>query len=127
MATATDKFNDIKEVFGLYTELNCELNIRINDYIKSVLRKFNDEFIEFDSEQKRLMAYHCFNNVMTLTSIRLVNDNIVLCVEDEYASVYEANLSNIGMKNRIDIVEHINEYLVRYGYKNTNDEDFNLN
>ena len=127
MTTATDKFNDIKEVFGLYTELNCELNIRIEDYIKSVLRKFNDEFIEFDSEQKRLMAYHCFNNVMTLTSIQLVNDNIVLCVEDEYASVYEANLSNISMKNRIDIVEHINDYLVRYGYKNTNDEDFNLN
>ena len=49
METKADyKYQDIKELADNFDSIQMELNNKIEDYLIDTLRKFNDEFIEFD-------------------------------------------------------------------------------
>lgn len=54
METKSDyKYQDIKELADNFDSVQMELNNKIEDYLIDTLRKFNDDFIEFDESNKR--------------------------------------------------------------------------
>ena len=53
METKEDyKYQDIKELADNFNSVQMELNNKIEDYLIDTLRKFNDDFIEFDEKQQ---------------------------------------------------------------------------
>lgn len=120
------KLQEIKELADNFNSLQIELNNKIEDYIVETLRKFNGDFIEFDSEQKETTRYLHEGQVMTLVSIQLEYYNspyVGLTFVDDYENSVDTTLSDMTTDQQISIVEDITHYIKKYDYKNTNDMD----
>ena len=71
METKADyKYQDIKELADNFVSIQMELNNKIEDYLIDTLRKFNDEFIEFDEKQQEETKYIVNGNIATLTALQ---------------------------------------------------------
>ena len=54
METKEDyKYQEIKELADNFNSVQMELNNKIEDYLIDTLRKFNDDFIEFDERDDK--------------------------------------------------------------------------
>ena len=61
------KYQDIKELADNFNSVQMELNNKIEDYLIDTLRKFNDDFIEFDEKQQEETKYIVNGNMTTLS------------------------------------------------------------
>lgn len=115
---------EIEELAKTFHKIKNELNNKIEEYVINILHKFNDDFIEFDSEQRQLTRYFYDGSIKTLVAIELDYYNSVyvkLVFEDEYDNKYIALLAEMDIDKQIDILDNIEMYIKKYGYKNTND------
>lgn len=125
METKEDyKYQDIKELADNFDSIQMELNNKIEDYLIDTLRKFNDEFIEFDEKQQEETKYIVNGNIATLKALRIEFYNytyVELSFSDNYGNDFTESLSEMTTEQQISIVEDVRKYIDKYGYKNTND------
>ena len=125
METKADyKYQDIKELADNFDSIQMELNNKIEDYLIDTLRKFNDEFIEFDKKQQEETKYIVNGNIATLTALQAEFYNhayVELSFSDDYGNDFTESLSEMTTEQQISIVEDVRKYIDKYGYKNTND------
>ena len=125
METKADyKYQDIKELADNFVSIQMELNNKIEDYLIDTLRKFNDEFIEFDEKQQEETKYIVNGNIATLTALQAEFYNhayVELSFSDNYGNDFTESLSEMTTEQQISIVEDVRKYINKYGYKNTND------
>ena len=125
MVTKTDyKYQDIKELADNFNSVQKELNNKIEDYLIDTLRKFNDEFIEFDEKQQEETKYIVNGNIATLMALQAEFYNhayVELSFSDNYGNDFTESLSEMTTEQQISIVEDVRKYIGKYGYKNTND------
>ena len=125
METKADyKYQDIKELADNFDSIQMELNNKIEDYLIDTLRKFNDEFIEFDEKQQEETKYIVNGNIATLTALQAEFYNhayVELSFNDDYGNDFTESLSEMTTEQQISIVEDVRKYINKYGYKNTND------
>ena len=125
METKTDyKYQDIKELADNFNSVQMELNNKIEDYLIDTLRKFNDDFIEFDEKQQEETKYIVNGNIATLTALQAEFYNhayVELSFSDNYGNDFTESLSEMTTEQQISIVEDVRKYIDKYGYKNTND------
>ena len=125
METKADyKYQDIKELADNFDSIQMELNNKIEDYLIDTLRKFNDEFIEFDKKQQEETKYIVNGNMATLTGLQAEFYNhayVELSFSDDYGNDFTESLSEMTTEQQISIVEDVRKYINKYGYKNTND------
>lgn len=125
METKADyKYQDIKELADNFDSIQMELNNKIEDYLIDTLRKFNDEFIEFDEKQQEETKYIVNGNIATLTALQAEFYNhayVELSFSDNYGNDFTESLSEMTTEQQISIVEDVRKYINKYGYKNTND------
>ncbi len=125
METKADyKYQDIKELADNFDSIQMELNNKIEDYLIDILRKFNDEFIEFDEKQQEETKYIVNGNIATLTALQAEFYNhayVELSFSDDYGNDFTESLSEMTTEQQISIVEDVRKYIGKYGYKNTND------
>ena len=125
METKADyKYQDIKELADNFDSIQMELNNKIEDYLIDTLRKFNDEFIEFDEKQQEETKYIVNGNIATLTALQIEFYNyayVELSFSDNYGNDFTESLSEMTTEQQISIVEDVRKYIDKYGYKNTND------
>ena len=125
METKTDyKYQDIKELADNFNSVQMELNNKIEDYLIDTLRKFNDDFIEFDEKQQEETRYDVNGNIVTLTALQIDFYNyayVELSFSDNYGNDFTESLSEMTTEQQISIVEDVRNYIKKYGYKNTND------
>ena len=125
METKADyKYQDIKELADNFDSIQMELNNKIEDYLIDTLRKFNDEFIEFDKKQQEETKYIVNGNIATLTALQAEFYNhayVELSFSDNYGNDFTESLSEMTTEQQISIVEDVRKYINKYGYKNTND------
>ena len=125
METKADyKYQDIKELADNFDSIQMELNNKIEDYLIDTLRKFNDEFIEFDEKQQEETKYIVNGNIATLTALQAEFYNhayVELSFSDNYGNDFTESLSEMTTEQQISIVEDVRKYIGKYGYKNTND------
>lgn len=118
------KYQDIKELADNFDSIQMELNNKIEDYLIDTLRKFNDEFIEFDEKQQEETKYIVNGNIATLKALRIEFYNytyVELSFSDNYGNDFTESLSEMTTEQQISIVEDVRKYIGKYGYKNTND------
>ena len=125
METKADyKYQDIKELADNFDSIQMELNNKIEDYLIDTLRKFNDEFIEFDEKQQEETKYIVNGNIATLTALQAEFYNhayVELSFSDDYGNDFTESLDKMTTEQQISIVEDVRKYIGKYGYKNTND------
>ena len=125
METKADyKYQDIKELADNFDSIQMELNNKIEDYLIDTLRKFNDEFIEFDEKQQEETKYIVNGNIATLTALQAEFYNhayVELSFSDNYGNDFTESLTKMSTEQQISIVEDVRKYINKYGYKNTND------
>ena len=125
METKADyKYQDIKELADNFDSIQMELNNKIEDYLIDTLRKFNDEFIEFDEKQQEETKYIVNGNIATLTALQIEFYNyayVELSFSDNYGNDFTESLSEMTTEQQISIVEDVRKYIDKYGYKNTTD------
>ena len=125
METKADyKYQDIKELADNFDSIQMELNNKIEDYLIDTLRKFNDEFIEFDEKQQEETKYIVNGNIATLTALQAEFYNhayVELSFSDDYGNDFTESLSEMTTEQQISIVEDVRKYIDKYGYKNTTD------
>lgn len=125
METKTDyKYQDIKELADNFNSVQMELNNKIEDYLIDTLRKFNDDFIEFDEKQQEETKYIVNGNMATLTALQIEFYNhayVELSLSDIYGNDFTESLTEMTTEQQISIVEDVRKYIDKYGYKNTND------
>ena len=125
METKADyKYQDIKELADNFDSIQMELNNKIEDYLIDTLRKFNDEFIEFDEKQQEETKYIVNGNIATLTALQAEFYNhayVELFFSDDYGNDFTESLDKMTTEQQISIVEDVRKYIDKYGYKNTND------
>ena len=125
METKADyKYQDIKELADNFDSIQMELNNKIEDYLIDTLRKFNDEFIEFDKKQQEETKYIVNGNIATLTALQAEFYNhayVELSFSDDYGNDFTESLDKMTTEQQISIVEDVRKYINKYGYKNTND------
>ena len=125
METKADyKYQDIKELADNFDSIQMELNNKIEDYLIDTLRKFNDEFIEFDEKQQEETKYIVNGNIATLMALQAEFYNhayVELSFSDNYGNDFTESLSEMTTEQQISIVEDVRKYINKYGYKNTND------
>ena len=125
METKADyKYQDIKELADNFVSIQMELNNKIEDYLIDTLRKFNDEFIEFDEKQQEETKYIVNGNIATLTALQAEFYNhayVELSFSDDYGNDFTESLDKMTTEQQISIVEDVRKYINKYGYKNTND------
>lgn len=126
METKADyKYQDIKELADNFDSIQMELNNKIEDYLIDTLRKFNDEFIEFDEKQQEETKYIVNGNIATLTALQAEFYNhayVELSFSDDYGNDFTESLDKMTTEQQISIVEDVRKYINKYGYKNTNDK-----
>lgn len=118
------KYQDIKELADNYNSVQMELNNKIEDYLIDTLRKFNDDFIEFDEKQQEETKYIVNGNIATLTALQIDFYNhayVELSFSDDYGNDFTESLTEMTTEQQISIVEDVRKYIEIYGYKNTND------
>ena len=118
------KYQDIKELADNFNSVKMELNNKIEDYLIDTLRKFNDDFIEFDEKQQEGTKYIVNCNIATLTALQVNFYNyayVELSFSDNYGNDFTESLSEMTTEQQISIVEDVRKYIGKYGYKNTND------
>ncbi len=118
------KYQDIKELTDNFNSIQIELNNKIEDYLIDTLRKFNDDFIEFDEKQQEVTKYLVDGNIATLTALQVDFYNsayIELSFSDDYGNDFTQTLSEMTTEQQISIVEDVRAYIEKYGYKNSND------
>ena len=125
METKADyKYQDIKELADNFNSVQMELNNKIEDYLIDTLRKFNDEFIEFDEKQQEETKYIVNGNIATLTALQAEFYNhayVELSFNDDYGNDFTESLDKMTTEQQISIIEDVRKYINKYGYKNTND------
>ena len=125
METKADyKYQDIKELADNFDSIQMELNNKIEDYLIDTLRKFNDEFIEFDEKQQEETKYIVNGNIATLTALQAEFYNhayVELSFSDDYGNDFTESLDKMTTEQQISIVEDVRKYIDKYGYKNTTD------
>ena len=125
METKADyKYQDIKELTDNFDSIQMELNNKIEDYLIDTLRKFNDEFIEFDEKQQEETKYIVNGNIATLTALQAEFYNhayVELSFSDDYGNDFTESLDKMTTEQQISIVEDVRKYINKYGYKNTTD------
>ena len=125
METKADyKYQDIKELADNFDSIQMELNNKIEDYLIDTLRKFNDEFIEFDEKQQEETKYIVNGNIATLTALQAEFYNhayVELSFNDDYGNDFTESLDKMTTEQQISIIEDVRKYINKYGYKNTND------
>ena len=126
METKADyKYQDIKELADNFDSIQMELNNKIEDYLIDTLRKFNDEFIEFDEKQQEETKYIVNGNIATLTALQAEFYNhayVELSFSDDYGNDFTESLDKMTTEQKISIVEDVRKYIGKYGYNNTNDK-----
>lgn len=118
------KYQDIKELADNFNSVKMELNNKIEDYLIDTLRKFNDDFIEFDEKQQEETKYIVNCNIATLTALQIVFYNhayVELYFSDIYGNDFTESLTEMSTEQQISIIENVRKYIDKYGYKNTND------
>ena len=118
------KYKEIKELEYNFDSIQMELNNKIEDYLIDTLRKFNDDFIEFDEKQQEETKYIVNGNIATLTALQIEFYNyayVELSFSDNYGNDFTESLSEMTTEQQISIVEDVRKYIDKYGYKNTND------
>ena len=125
METKTDyKYQDIKELADNFNSVKMELNNKIEDYLIDTLRKFNDNFIEFDEKQQKETKYIVNGNIATLTALQIEFYNyayVELYFSDNYGNDFTESLTKMTTEQQISIVEDVRKYINKYDYKNTTD------
>ena len=125
METKADyKYQDIKELADNFDSIQMELNNKIEDYLIDTLRKFNDEFIEFDERQQEETKYIVNGNIATLMALQIDFYNqayVELSFSDNYGNDFTESLTEMTTEQQISIVEDVRKYINKYGYKNTTD------
>ena len=125
METKSDyKYQDIKELADNFNSVQMELNNKIEDYLIDTLRKFNDDFIEFDKKQQEETKYIVNGNIATLKALQIEFYNysyVELSFSDNYGNDFTESLAKMTTEQQISIVEDVRKYIDKYGYKNTND------
>ena len=125
METKSDyKYQDIKELADNFDSVQMELNNKIEDYLIDTLRKFNDEFIEFDEKQQEETKYIVNGNIATLKALQIEFYNysyVELSFSDDYGNDFTESLDKMTTEQQISIVEDVRKYIDKYGYKNTTD------
>ncbi len=124
METEDYKYQDIKELTDNFNSIQIELNNKIEDYLIDTLRKFNDDFIEFDEKQQEVTKYLVDGNIATLTALQVDFYNsayVELSFSDDYGNDFTQTLSEMTTEQQISIVEDVRAYIEKYGYKNSND------
>ena len=125
METKMDyRYQDIKELADNFNSVKMELNNKIEDYLIDTLRKFNDDFIEFDEKQQEETKYIVNGNVATLMALQIDFYNhayVELSFSDDYGNDFTESLTEMTTEQQISIVEDVRKYIEIYGYKNTND------
>ena len=123
MEAKTDyKYQDIKELADNFNSVKMELNNKIEDYLIDTLRKFNDEFIEFDEKQQEETKYIVNGNIATLTALQAEFYNhayVELSFSDNYGNDFTKSLTEMTTEQQISIVENVRKYIEKYGYKNS--------
>ena len=118
------KYQDIKELADNFNSVKMELNNKIEDYLIDTLRKFNDNFIEFDEKQQEETKYIVNCNIATLTALQVVFYNyayVELSFRDIYGYDFTESLTEMTTEQQISIIENVRKYIEKYGYKNTNE------
>lgn len=118
------KYQDIKELADNFNSVQMELNNKIEDYLIDTLRKFNDDFIEFDEKQQEETKYIVNGNMTTLIALQIDFYNqayVELSFRDNYGNDFTESLTEMTTEQQISIVEDVRKYIDKYGYKNTND------
>lgn len=118
------KYQDIKELEDNFNSVQMELNNKIEDYLIDTLRKFNDDFIEFDEKQQEETKYTVNGNIATLKALQIEFYNytyVELSFSDNYGNDFTESLSEMTTEQQISIIENVRKYIDKYGYKNTND------
>lgn len=118
------KYQVIKELADNFNSVQMELNNKIEDYLIDTLRKFNDDFIEFDEKQQEETKYIVNGNIATLTALQIDFYNyayVELSFSDNYGNDFTESLTEMTTEQQISIVEDVRKYIDKYGYKNTND------
>lgn len=118
------RYQEIKEMGDKFFSFQLELKSIIEEYLVDVLRKFNDDFIEFDVQQQAKTKYCIDNNLYTLTALQIGFYNcpyVELSFEDDYDNSFIKPLSDMTIEQQINVVENVKEYIEKYGYKNSND------
>ena len=122
METKADyKYQDIKELADNFNSVKMELNNKIEDYLIDTLRKFNDDFIEFDEKQQEETKYIVNCNIATLTALQVVFYNyayVELSFRDIYGYDFTESLTEMTTEQQISIIENVRKYIEKYGYKN---------
>ena len=124
METEDYKYQDIKKLTDNFNSIQIELNNKIEDYLIDTLRKFNDNFIEFDERQQEETKYIVNGNMATLTALQIEFYNhayVELSFSDNYGNDFTESLTEMTTEQQISIVEDVRKYINKYGYKNTND------
>ena len=124
METEDYKYQDIKELEDNFNSVQMELNNKIEDYLIDTLRKFNDDFIEFDEKQQEETKYIVNGNIAMLTALQIEFYNyayVELSFSDNYGNDFTESLSEMTTEQQISIVEDVRKYINKYGYKNTTD------
>lgn len=125
METKTDyKYQGIKELADNFNSVQMELNNKIEDYLIDTLRKFNDNFIEFDEKQQKETKYIVNGNIATLTALQIEFYNyayVELYFSDNYGNDFTESLTKMTTEQQISIVEDVRKYINKYDYKNTTD------
>lgn len=118
------KYQDIKELADNLNSVQMELNNKIEDYLIDTLRKFNDNFIEFDEKQQEETKYIVNGNIATLTALQIdfyTQTYVELSFSDNYGNDFTESLDKMTTEQQISIIEDVRKYIDKYGYKNTND------
>ena len=124
METEDYKYQDIKELADNFNSVQMELNNKIEDYLIDTLRKFNDNFIEFDEKQQEETKYIVNGNIATLTALQIdfyTQTYVELSFSDNYGNDFTESLDKMTTEQQISIIEDVRKYIDKYGYKNTND------
>ena len=118
------KYQDIKKLADNFNSVKMELNNKIEDYLIDTLRKFNDNFIEFDEKQQEETKYIVNGNMATLTALQIDFYNhayVELSFSDNYGNDFTESLAEMTTEQQISIIEDVRKYIDKYGFKNTND------
>ena len=118
------KYQEIKELADNFNSVQMELNSKIEDYLIDTLRKFNDDFIEFDEKQQEETKYIVNGNMTTLTALQIDFYNqayVELSFSDDYGNDFTESMAKMTTEQQISIVEDVRKYINKYGYKNTAD------
>lgn len=115
------KYQDIKELADNFNSIQMELNNKIEDYVLDILRKFEDNYIMFDSEQQETTRYFVDGNVTTLTSLGIAgteHEYVELTFLDEFKNWTDNALSDMTVDQQISILEDIKAHIQKHGYEN---------